>query len=82
MVRSYEHARADDELENRFQERHGAYLFQEGKPRVLLEVKSPDISTAIYEARVRGYDRAKEETAKEPASHKKEVKDDGHLEVI
>jgi hypothetical protein len=49
---------SDAELENRFQESHGAYLFREGKPRALLEVKSPDISTAIYEARLRGYDRA------------------------
>jgi hypothetical protein len=36
-----------------------------GKPRALLEVKSPDIPTAIYEARLRGYDRA---AAKERAS--------------
>jgi hypothetical protein len=49
---------SDDELEIRFQEAHGAYLFGEGKPRAVLEVKSPDISTAIYEARLRGYDRA------------------------
>jgi hypothetical protein len=49
---------SDEELEIRFQEAHGAYLFQEGKPRAVLEVKSPDISAAIYEARLRGYDRA------------------------
>jgi hypothetical protein len=57
---------SDDELDIRFQEAHGAYLFQEGKPRAVLEVKSPDISTAIYEARLKGYDRAK--TAQESAS--------------
>jgi hypothetical protein len=49
---------SDEELEARFQEAHGAYVFREGKPRALLEVKSPQISTAIYEARLRGYDRA------------------------
>ncbi len=43
----------------RFQEAHGARLFRQGKPRALLEVKSPNILTAIYEARLRGYDRAK-----------------------
>ena len=52
-------ADSDDELEIRFQEAHGAYVFREGKPRAVLEVKSPDISTLIYEARLRGYDRAK-----------------------
>jgi hypothetical protein len=57
---------SDDELEARFQEAHGAYVFREGKPRAVLEVKSPNISTAIYEARLRGYDRAK--TAKEATS--------------
>jgi hypothetical protein len=51
---------SDDELEARFQEAHGAYLFQQGKPRALLEVKSQNISTAIYEARLRGYDKAAE----------------------
>jgi hypothetical protein len=59
-------ASSDDdlaELEIRFQEAHGGYLFREGKPRAVLEVKGPSISTAIYEARLRGYDRAK--TAKE-----------------
>ena len=43
----------------RFQEAHGARLFRQGKPRAVLEVKSPDIPTAINEARLRGYDRAK-----------------------
>jgi hypothetical protein len=52
-------APSDDEIEVRFQEAHGAYLFREGKPRAVLEVKSPNISTMIYEARLRGYDRAK-----------------------
>jgi hypothetical protein len=52
----------DDEIEIvevRFQEAFGARLFRQGKPRAVLEVKSPNISTAIYEARLRGYDRAK-----------------------
>jgi hypothetical protein len=56
----------DDEIEIvevRFQEAFGARLFRQGKPRAVLEVKSPNISTVIYEARLRGYDRAK--TAKE-----------------
>ena len=48
-----------DEFAIRFQEAHGARLFRQGKPRALLEVKSPEILTAIYEARLRGYDRAK-----------------------
>jgi hypothetical protein len=56
---------SDDELDIRFQEAHGAYLFREGKPRAVLEVKSPDISTEIYKARLRGYDRA---SSKEPTS--------------
>jgi hypothetical protein len=60
-------AQSDDELENRFQEARGAYLFREGKPRAVLEVKSPDISTTIYEARLRGYDRAKETAQKRPS---------------
>jgi hypothetical protein len=63
-------ASSDDEIEVRFQEAHGAYLFQEGKPRAVLEVKSPNISTMIYEARLRGYDRAK--AAKERAKAAKE----------
>jgi hypothetical protein len=33
----------------------------------ILEVKSPNIPTAVYEARLRGYDRAK--TTKEPTSN-------------
>jgi hypothetical protein len=49
---------SDDEIETRLQEAHGAHLFREGKQRAVLEVKSPHISTAIYEARLRGYDRA------------------------
>ena len=52
-----------DDTEVRFQEAFGARLFRQGKPRALLEVKSPNIPTTIYEARLRGYDRAK--TAKE-----------------
>jgi hypothetical protein len=59
---------SDDELDDfqiRFQQAHGARLFRQGKPRALLEVKSPDISTAVYEARLRGYERA---AAKERAS--------------
>jgi hypothetical protein len=61
-------ASSDDELGDfqiRFQEAHGARLFRQGKPRALLEVKSPEITTVIYEARLRGYDRA---AAKERAS--------------
>jgi hypothetical protein len=53
---------ADDQVDEfaiRFQEAHGARLFRQGKPRPILEVKSPEIPTAIYEARLRGYDRAK-----------------------
>jgi hypothetical protein len=48
-----------NETEIRFQEMHGARLFRQGKPRALLEVKTPEILTAVYEARLRGYDRAK-----------------------
>ena len=48
-----------DETEIRFQEAHGARLFRKGTPRAILEVKSPHIPTAIYEARLRGYDEAK-----------------------
>jgi hypothetical protein len=54
-------ASSDEELDDfqiRFQEAHGARLFRQGKPRALLEVKSPDVTTVIYEARLRGYDRA------------------------
>jgi hypothetical protein len=53
----------DDQLEIHFQEAHGARLFRQGKPRAVLEVKSPHIPTAIYEARLRGYDEAKERSA-------------------
>jgi hypothetical protein len=59
-------ASSDDELHDtqiRFQEAYGARLFRQGKPRAVLEVKSPNIPTAIYEARLRGYDQAK--TAKD-----------------
>ena len=51
---------SDEELDNtqiHFQEAHGARLFRQGKPRAVLEVKSPNIPKAIYEARLRGYDR-------------------------
>ena len=54
-----------DDTRINFQEAHGARLFRQGKPRALLEVKSPNIPTAIYEARVRGYDAA---SSKEPTS--------------
>jgi hypothetical protein len=47
-----------------FQEAFGARFFRQGKPRALLEVKRPDIPPEVYEARLRGYDRAKA-TAKE-----------------
>jgi hypothetical protein len=60
---------SDDQLDDtqvRFQEAHGARLFRQGKPRAVLEVKSPNIPTAIFEARLRGYDQAK--TAKERPS--------------
>jgi hypothetical protein len=53
----------DDQLEIHFQEAHGARLFRKGTPRAILEVKSPHIPTAIYEARLRGYDEAKEHSA-------------------
>ena len=61
---------SEDELDDtqiRFQEAHGARLFRQGKPRALLEVKSPNIPLAMYEARLRGYDRA---SSKEPTSKK------------
>jgi hypothetical protein len=47
-----------DETAIRFQEAYGEQIFRQGKPRAVLEVKSPEILTAIYEARLRGYDRA------------------------
>src|SRR3984957_6739303 len=62
-------ASSDDELDDfqiRFQQAHGARLFRQGKPRALLEVKSPNIPTAMYEARLRGYDGAR--TAKATTS--------------
>jgi hypothetical protein len=43
-----------DETPIRFQEAFGARVFRQGKPPAVLEVKSPDILTAIYEARLRG----------------------------
>ena len=48
-----------DETAIRFQEAYGERIFRQGKPRAVLEVKSPDILTTIHEARLRGYDRAK-----------------------
>jgi hypothetical protein len=59
----------DDQLEIHFQEAHGARLFRKGTPRAILEVKSPHIPAAIYEARLRGYDEAKAlfAAAKSPA---------------
>ena len=54
-----------DDTQVRFQEAHGARLFRQGKPRAVLEIKSPNIPPAIYEARLRGYDKA---AAKEPTS--------------
>jgi hypothetical protein len=48
-----------DETAIRFQEAYGERIFRQGKPRAVLEVKRPDILTTIYEARLRGYDRAK-----------------------
>jgi hypothetical protein len=43
-------------------------LFRQGKPRALLEVKSPNIPTPIYAARLKGYDRAAAKAAKENPS--------------
>jgi hypothetical protein len=57
---------SDDELDDtevRFQEAFGARLFRQGKPRAVLEVKSPNVSAAIFEARLKGYDRAKERSS-------------------
>jgi hypothetical protein len=53
-----------DETPIRFQEAFGARVFRQGKPRAVLELKGPDILTAIYEARLRGYDQAKAAAAK------------------
>ena len=47
-----------DETDIPFQEAFGARLFRQGKPRAVLEVEAA-IPTAMYEARLRGYDRAK-----------------------
>jgi hypothetical protein len=66
----------DEELDDffiRFQEAHGARLYRQGKPRALLEVKSPDISTGAYEARLRGYDRSK--TTRAPREARDRTKD-------
>jgi hypothetical protein len=57
-----------DETAIHFQEAYGARLFRQGKPRAILEVKSPYILTAIYEARLRGYDQA--QAVKESAPRK------------
>jgi hypothetical protein len=54
-----------DETDIRFQEAHGARICRKGRPRAILEVKSPHIPTWMHEARLRGYDRAK--AAKESA---------------
>jgi hypothetical protein len=67
-------APSDDQFDQpgiRFQEAHGARLFRQGKPRAVLEVKSPDIPTAIYEARLRGYDEAKERSASKTQAKKR-----------
>jgi hypothetical protein len=56
-------APSDDDLDDvriPFQEARGARLFGHGKSRAVLEVKRPDNSAAVYEARLRGYDRARE----------------------
>jgi hypothetical protein len=45
-----------DETQIRVQEAFGARLLRQGKLRVVLEAKSPDIPTVMYEARLRGYD--------------------------
>jgi hypothetical protein len=61
--RAWEMTSPDDQLEIHFQEAHGARVFRQGKPRAVLEVKSPEIPSEIYEARLRGYDEAKERSA-------------------
>jgi hypothetical protein len=58
-----------DDTQVRFQEAHGSRLFRQGLPRAVLEVKSADIPAAIYEARLRGYDRAN--SKERPSSVKK-----------
>jgi hypothetical protein len=70
-------APSDDDQANEtihFQEAHGARLFRQGKPRAVLEVRSPDIPTAIYEARLRGCDAAKERSAASKTRAKKREK--------
>ena len=54
-----------DDTQIRFQEAHGARLFRQGNPRAVLEIKTPNIPTAIYEARLRGYDRAQQKSLRE-----------------
>jgi hypothetical protein len=41
----------------------GVGRVRKGTPRAILEVKSPHIPPEIYEARLRGYDEAKERSA-------------------
>jgi hypothetical protein len=59
-----------DETQIRFQKAFGARHFRQGKPRAILELKSPSIPTAMYEARLRGLDQA--EGAKENAPGREE----------
>jgi hypothetical protein len=66
----------DDET-IRFQQAFGARLFRQGKPRAVLEVRSPDIPTAVYEARLRGYDEAKERSAASKTQAKNREKGEG-----
>ena len=56
---------------------HGARLFRQGKPRAVLEVRSPHIPTAIYEARLRGYDEAKERSVASKTQAKNREKGEG-----
>jgi hypothetical protein len=69
-VEGMEMTSPDDQLEIHFQEAHGARLFRKGTPRATLEVKSSYIPTEIYEARLRGYDEAKERS---PVSKRRET---------
>jgi hypothetical protein len=66
----------DDEADEtiRFQQAHGARLFRQGKPRAILEVKSPDIPTPVYEARLRGYDEAAKAASRKPKAKAKRPK--------
>jgi hypothetical protein len=71
---------SEDELDDtqiRFQEAHGARLFRQGKPRAVLEVKSPNIPAAMYEARLRGYDRARS-TKERPSQVRKRSDSSGN----